>query len=127
MTELRYPNETPEYRQARDALLEEEQALVDRVKMVAEQRRKLPLGGRLREDYTFVWATDERLGQKVRFSELFGDKHTLLLYSFMFGSIWSQGSNLLTRPTIGARPNRTIGSSGRRSLRPLPPGRMLTA
>jgi predicted dithiol-disulfide oxidoreductase (DUF899 family) len=88
MTELRYPNETEEYRLARDALLEEEQALIARVEAVAERRRKLPLGGQLKEDYTFTWATDERLGQAVTFSQLFGDKDTLLLYSFMFGPGW---------------------------------------
>lgn len=88
MTELLYPNETPEYRLAREALLKEEQALVDKVKAVAAQRRALPPGGRLKEDYTFVWATDERLGQRVKFSELFRDKDTLLIYSFMFGPNW---------------------------------------
>ena len=88
MTEPRYPNETPEYRQARDALLQEEQALVAKVKAVAEQRRNLPLGGRLKEDYTFQWATDDRLGESVKFSELFGGKDTLLIYSFMYGPSW---------------------------------------
>jgi predicted dithiol-disulfide oxidoreductase (DUF899 family) len=88
VTEPRNPNETPEYRQARDALLQEEQALVARVKAVAEQRRRLPLGGRLKEDYTFVWATDDRLGHSVKFSELFGGKDTLLIYSFMYGPSW---------------------------------------
>ena len=42
MTELRYPNETHEYRNARNALLAEEQALIAKVKAVAEMRRKLP-------------------------------------------------------------------------------------
>lgn len=88
MTEPRYPNETPEYRSARDALLAEEQALVDRTRAVAAQRRLLPRGGRLKQDYEFVRATDDRLGQRVRFSELFGDKDTLLLYSFMYGPHW---------------------------------------
>jgi predicted dithiol-disulfide oxidoreductase (DUF899 family) len=45
MSELRYPNESPEYRKARDELLEEEKALVERVKALAEKRRQLPLGG----------------------------------------------------------------------------------
>ncbi|HVI59001.1 MAG TPA: DUF899 family protein [Luteimonas sp.] len=88
MAEPRYPNESPEYRAAREALLAEEQALVDKVKAVAEQRRRLPPGGRLKEDYAFTWATDARLGQRVKFSELFGDKSTLLLYSFMYGPHW---------------------------------------
>lgn len=88
MSELRYPNENAEYRSARDALLAEEKALVEKVKAVAEQRRNLPPGGRLKEDYTFKWATDDKLGEDVRISELFGDKDTLLIYSFMYGPSW---------------------------------------
>ena len=68
MTKIRFPNETDAYRAARDALIEEEQALLKQVKAVAEKRRQLPLGGRLKEDYEFVRATDARLGEKVRFS-----------------------------------------------------------
>jgi predicted dithiol-disulfide oxidoreductase (DUF899 family) len=86
--EPRYPNETAEYRRARNALLEEERALVAKVKAVAELRRKLPLGGRLKEDYVFVGADEHDLGKEIRFSELFGDKRTLLLYSLMFGPSW---------------------------------------
>ena len=88
MSELRYPNETQTYRDARNSLLEEEQDLVKRVKALAAARRALPPGGELKEDYVFQWAVDGRVGQPVRFSELFGDKRTLLLYSFMFGPNW---------------------------------------
>ncbi|WP_109356282.1 DUF899 family protein [Sphingorhabdus sp. EL138] len=88
MSERRYPNESKEYRESRDALLKEEAALVDHVKAVAKLRRQLPLGGRLKEDYIFEWASNEKLGQNVKFSELFGSKDTLLLYSFMFGPSW---------------------------------------
>jgi predicted dithiol-disulfide oxidoreductase (DUF899 family) len=88
MSELRYPNESRAYREARDALLQEEQELVDKVKAVAAHRRRLPLGGELKEEYVFQWATDGKVGQRVKFSELFGDKPTLLLYSFMFGPGW---------------------------------------
>jgi predicted dithiol-disulfide oxidoreductase (DUF899 family) len=76
MSELRYPNESREYREARDSLLKEEQELVDKVKSVAERRRSLPPGGELKEDYVFQWANDGKEGKKVRFSELFGDKNT---------------------------------------------------
>jgi predicted dithiol-disulfide oxidoreductase (DUF899 family) len=58
MSELRYPNESRAYRAARDALLKDEQELVDKVKSVAEKRRKLPPGGQLKEDYVFQWAND---------------------------------------------------------------------
>ena len=88
MREIRYPNETPEYRKARDALLKEEQALVDKTKALAAKRRTLPLGGQLKEDYVFQWANDGKVGKRVKFSELFGDKSTLMLYSFMYGPNW---------------------------------------
>ena len=88
MSEPRYPNESSEYRAARDALLMDEQELVNKVKSLAARRRQLPLGGQLKEDYVFQWANDGKVGKKVKFSELFGDKSTLLLYSFMFGPNW---------------------------------------
>jgi len=53
MSELRYPNESREYRDARDSLLKDEQELIEKVKSVAERRRSLPLGGQLKEDYVF--------------------------------------------------------------------------
>jgi predicted dithiol-disulfide oxidoreductase (DUF899 family) len=90
MTEHRYPNESPEYRKARETLLKEEQALVDHVKALAATRRKLPKGGELKEDYVFQWASEGKVGKPVKFSELFGDKDTLLLYSFMFGPNWDK-------------------------------------
>ena len=73
MSELQYPNESREYRDARDALLNDEQELVDKVKSVAARRRKLPPGGELKEDYVFQWANDGKVGERVKFSELFGD------------------------------------------------------
>jgi len=90
MSELRYPNESREYREARDALLEEEKGLIEKVKALAAKRRTLPLGGELKEDYVFQWATDGKVGQKVKFFELFGDKSSLLIYSFMFGPSWDK-------------------------------------
>ena len=87
MSELRYPNESREYRDARDALLKDEQELVEKVKAVAETPQAAA-GGELKEDYVFQWANDGKVGKSVRFSELFGDKNTLLLYSFMFGPNW---------------------------------------
>ena len=88
MSELRFPNESRAYRDARDELLREEQELVVKVKAVAAKRRMLPPGGELREDYTFQWANEGKVGQRVKFSELFADKPALLLYSFMFGPNW---------------------------------------
>jgi predicted dithiol-disulfide oxidoreductase (DUF899 family) len=88
MGEPRYPNESKEYRAARESLLKDEQELVDKIKAVAAKRRTLPLGGELKEDYVFQWANDGKVGQKVKFSELFAGNKTLLLYSFMFGPNW---------------------------------------
>jgi predicted dithiol-disulfide oxidoreductase (DUF899 family) len=90
MGELRYPNESKAYRDARDALLKDEQELIDKTKAVAAKRRKLPDGGQLKEDYVFQWANEGKVGQRVKLSELFGGKDTLLLYSFMFGPNWDK-------------------------------------
>ena len=79
MSELRYPNESRDYRDARDLLLKDEQELVDKVKSVAERRRNLPLGGELKEDYVFQWANDGKVGKSVKFSELFADHLVALL------------------------------------------------
>jgi predicted dithiol-disulfide oxidoreductase (DUF899 family) len=79
--DVRFPNETDEYRTARDALLQEEISLRRHTEAVAEQRRGLPLGGEVPTDYSF----DESGSRTVRLSELFEDgKDTLLLYNFMF-------------------------------------------
>lgn len=85
MSDPRYPNESQEYRDTRDALLKDEEELTRKLKSVAGKRRQLPLGGRLKEDYVFHWASDGKVGKPVRFSELFGDKNSLLFYSWMFG------------------------------------------
>ncbi len=90
MSELRYPNEDRAYREARDALLKDEQALVELTKAVAAERRKLPPGGELKQDYVFEWASDGKVGESMRFSDLFGDKDTLLIYSWMFGPNWDK-------------------------------------
>jgi predicted dithiol-disulfide oxidoreductase (DUF899 family) len=63
MSELRYPNESREYRDARDLLREDEQELVEKVRSVAERRRNLPPGGRLKEDYVFQWANGPMMGK----------------------------------------------------------------
>jgi predicted dithiol-disulfide oxidoreductase (DUF899 family) len=84
---VRFPGESPEYRTARDTLLEAEKELRRRLEEIAALRRELPLGGRA-EDYVFEEAgdgPDEK--REVRLSELFQPgKDTLLLYSYMFSS-----------------------------------------
>lgn len=86
----RFPGETAAYRAARDKLLEEEIKLRRQIEAVAAMRRKLPLGGALREDYVFDEikpAIDKTAARgQVKLSELFADgKDTLLVYSYMFG------------------------------------------
>ena len=76
---VRFPGETAEYRAARDQLLEAEIALRRQTEAVSAMRRTLPPGGAVADDYRF----DED-GGEVRLSELFADKDTLVLYSFMF-------------------------------------------
>jgi len=85
----RFPNESDAYREARDRLLTEEQSLRDALERVAARRRELPPGGELKEDYVFeeVAFVDGNTSS-VRFSELFGDKSDLLVYSYMFGPDW---------------------------------------
>jgi predicted dithiol-disulfide oxidoreductase (DUF899 family) len=79
----RFPGESGEYRLARDRLLEAEVELRRAIERVAAQRRALPPGGAVPEDYVFEEAAGE--GGSVRFSELFAPgKDTLVLYSFMF-------------------------------------------
>lgn len=75
-----FPNESPEYRQARNHLLSEEIELRRRIEHVAALRRALPPGGIVPEDYFF-----EGPNGMVRLSQLFGDKDTLVIYSMMFG------------------------------------------
>lgn len=53
MAELTFPNETDDYRTARDELLQAEIDLRARVEQVAAMRRGLRLGGVVKEDYAF--------------------------------------------------------------------------
>lgn len=77
---VRFPNESPEYRRAREALLAEEIELRRHIERVAEQRRALPPGGKVIKEYRF-----EGERGPVSFAGLFGDKQTLVIYSYMFG------------------------------------------
>jgi predicted dithiol-disulfide oxidoreductase (DUF899 family) len=78
--DMRFPNESAEYRQARNALLAEEIELRRHIERVAEQRRQLPPGGEVTKQYRFEGAEGEK-----SLEQLFGDKQTLVTYSYMFG------------------------------------------
>ena len=75
-----FPNESVEYRAARNALLVEEIELRRRLERVASERRALPAGGEIPQDFELISESGA-----VRFSSLFGDKDTLLVYSMMYG------------------------------------------
>ena len=77
---VEFPNESVKYRAKRNELLRAEMDLRTHVERVAALRRKLPLGGEVREDYLFEGADGP-----VKLSELFGKHDTLVLYNFMYG------------------------------------------
>lgn len=79
-SDVRFPNESKEYRLARTALLAEEIDLRRHIERVAELRRTLPPGGEVPEDYSF-----EGESGPVRLADLFGGMQTLMIYSAMFG------------------------------------------
>lgn len=79
-----FPNETPEYRSARRALLEREVALRREMEAVARELRALPPGGAVPEDYVFDGIGADGEPSSVRLSELFRGGDTLMLYHFMF-------------------------------------------
>jgi predicted dithiol-disulfide oxidoreductase (DUF899 family) len=79
-SKIRFPNESKEYRRAREQLLVEEIELRRHIERVAAQRRQLPKGGEVRGDYRF-----EGEHGPVTLDDLFGDKQTLIVYSYMFG------------------------------------------
>lgn len=76
---MTFPNESDAYRQARNTLLAKEIELRRHIERVAALRRALP-AGEVPENYSF----DGEKGT-VSFSELFGEKQTLVIYSYMFG------------------------------------------
>jgi predicted dithiol-disulfide oxidoreductase (DUF899 family) len=75
-----FPNEGAEYRAARNALLVEEIELRRHIERVAAQRRALPSGGTIPQDFGLVSENGP-----VGLSALFGDKDTLMIYSMMYG------------------------------------------
>lgn len=80
---IEFPGESSEYRLARNRLLDSEIELRRMIERIAAQRRALPPGGAVPDDYVFGEAADG--GGEVKFSDLFApDKDTLVIYSFMF-------------------------------------------
>ena len=82
---IAFPGESPEYRAARDRLLQREIELRRAMEAVAAARRELPLGGIVPEDYVFHGVGADGAPTDVRLSELFAPgKDSLVIYSFMF-------------------------------------------
>lgn len=106
--EIRFPGESAEYRRERNRLLEAEVELRRATERVAAQRRALPPGGSVGDDYRFEGAVGGQ-GQ-VRFSELFEPgRDTLAIYSFMF-----------PRYSGDTRPGPTRGETARLTLAETP-------
>jgi predicted dithiol-disulfide oxidoreductase (DUF899 family) len=76
-----HPNESAEYRTARQSLLVEEIELRRQMEHVASLRRELPVGGEVSREYHFVAEN----GSDVTLADLFGENDTLVVYSYMFG------------------------------------------
>jgi predicted dithiol-disulfide oxidoreductase (DUF899 family) len=81
---IAFPNESVEYRVAREALLQREVELRRGMESVAAQLRSLPPGGEAPEDYVFDRIGEDGAAGPVRMPELFGDNDTLMLYHYMF-------------------------------------------
>jgi predicted dithiol-disulfide oxidoreductase (DUF899 family) len=82
---ITFPNESAEYRQARDRLLTREIALRRAMEAVAVMRRALPPGGAVPEDYIFQGADPDGAPTDIRLSELFAPgRDSLAIYNFMF-------------------------------------------
>jgi predicted dithiol-disulfide oxidoreductase (DUF899 family) len=103
----RFPGESAEYRLARDRLLAAEIELRRTIERVAAQRRALPPGGAVPEDYVFE---DAAGAGEVRFSQLLAPgQDTLVIYSFMFPR-WSGDT----------RPGPAVGETARLPLAETP-------
>ena len=88
---VRFPNESGEYRRAREQLLAEEIELRRHIERVAELRRALPPGGAVTKNYEFEGEDD-----RATLPDLFGNKQTLVIYSYMFGPAREQPCPMCT-------------------------------
>lgn len=82
---LTFPGESAEYRAARDALFAREAELARLTEEVAAERRKLPPGGEIPQDYVFQGIGPDGNETDIRLSELFGDHDVLVICNFMYG------------------------------------------
>src|SRR3546814_12817551 len=80
-----FPNESTEYRTARNALLDAEIALRRQLEAVAAQRRALPPRGAVPKDFVFERIGANQRPEQVKLSELLGDHPSIPLHSFLYG------------------------------------------
>lgn len=80
-----FPNENKSYRDARNQLLEAEINLRRQAEEVSALRRKLPNGGKVKENYVFDEKDASGKIKQTKLSELFEPgKDSLIIYNFMF-------------------------------------------
>lgn len=99
---MKFPNEPKPYRAARNRLLRAEIALRAQVEKVAALRRRLPAGGKVPQDYVFEEGEPAR---RVKLSQLFGDRDTLVAYSFMYGPKMAHACPMCTSMLDGLNGN----------------------
>jgi predicted dithiol-disulfide oxidoreductase (DUF899 family) len=95
---MSFPNKTPDYRAARDALLASEIALRRQMEAVAAQLRGLPPGGEVPEDYVFDLDGAGGATTVIRMSELFRGGDTLMILVISAPSNRSGPSSTLRPP-----------------------------
>jgi len=82
---ISFPNESAQYRTARNRLLEQEIALRRTMEALAMARRELPQGGPVAEDYEFDGLAADGSPTKIRLSALFASGcSSLVIYNMMF-------------------------------------------
>ena len=79
-----FPNESLNYRTARDALLQREVHLRREMESVAAELRALPPGGEVPEDYLFDCIGEGGAPATIPMTGLFRGGDTLMLYHYMF-------------------------------------------
>ena len=77
----KFANESKKYAEARTALLAEEIEARRHLTRLAQQRRDLPVGPKLKKDYRFK----DSNGEDVGLADLFGEHETLVTYFWMYG------------------------------------------
>lgn len=103
--EKSFPGESAGYRETRDQLLQAELDLRQQVEAVATLRRKLPLGGELKENYVFEESTGGAV-RDISFSDLLAPgKDSLIVYNYMFAPDWEKPCPMCTSVLDGFNGN----------------------